>query len=48
MTEYGSVVVQIADGLLGVEMELRQLELWDSERPLRKRFKALSRFVWIR
>ncbi|MGO1748992.1 MAG: YqcC family protein [Marinobacter sp.] len=44
MADSGSVVVQIADGLLGVEMELRELELWESERPPEEAFQSTEPF----
>lgn len=33
MKESGDVLGQVADCLLGIEMELRQLDLWESEPP---------------
>jgi len=44
MTDSGDVVGQVADCLLCIEMELRQLELWESERPHEDAFRSTEPF----
>ncbi|PCM46225.1 YqcC family protein [Marinobacter sp. ANT_B65] len=44
MNNSGDVSGQIADCLLGVEMELRRLGLWESERPDEDAFRSTEPF----
>jgi len=44
MNNSGDVAGQIADCLLGIEMELRRLELWESERPDEDAFRSTEPF----
>ena len=44
MTDSGDVTGQVADCLLGIEMELRQLGLWEIERPPADAFQSTEPF----
>lgn len=44
MTNTGNVVIQVADGLLAIEMELRRLGMWESERPPESAFQSTEPF----
>ena len=44
MTESGNPVGQVADCLLNIEMELRQLGLWESEPPPDEAFQSAQPF----
>lgn len=44
MTDYYEVVVQVADGLLSIETEMRRLEIWESERPHEAAFQSTEPF----
>jgi uncharacterized protein YqcC (DUF446 family) len=44
MTEPGNLIGQVADCLLNIEMELRQLGLWASEAPPEEAFKSVQPF----
>lgn len=44
MTDSVDVTGQIADCLLGIEMELRQLGLWETERPRDDAFQSTEPF----
>lgn len=38
------VIVQVADGLLSIEMEMRRLEIWESQRPHETAFQSTEPF----
>lgn len=44
MTESDNVAVRVADGLLEIERALRELELWEAERPHEDAFKSTQPF----
>lgn len=44
MTDSGNVAGKVADGLLEIERALRQLELWEIERPHEDAFKSSQPF----
>ena len=44
MTDSGDVTGQVADCLLGIEMELRQLGIWEMERPAADAFQSTEPF----
>ncbi len=44
MTDSGDVTGRVADCLLGIEMELRQLGVWESERPPADAFTSSEPF----
>ncbi|MBU2955171.1 YqcC family protein [Marinobacter sp. F3R08] len=44
MTESGNLIGQVADCLLGIEMELRNLGLWESEAPPEEAFQSAQPF----
>lgn len=44
MTEPANSIGQVADGLLNIEMELRQLGLWESEPPPEEAFQSTKPF----
>src|SRR6056297_2761343 len=44
MTESGDPIGQVADCLLNIEMELRQLGLWESEPPSEEAFRSAQPF----
>lgn len=46
MTDSGDVTGQVADCLLGIEMELRQLGLWEMERPPADAFQSIEPFCF--
>lgn len=44
MTDRNDLVAQVADSLLRIEMELRQLDLWQAERPDPEAFQSSQPF----
>lgn len=44
MTDSGDVTGQVADCLLSIEMELRQLGMWETERPPADAFQSTEPF----
>lgn len=44
MTDPKDLVAQVADSLLRIEMELRQLDLWQAERPDPEAFQSTQPF----
>lgn len=44
MTESGKQLVQVADSLLRIEIELRRLDVWESEAPPEEAFRSTQPF----
>lgn len=44
MTDFGSITGQVADRLLGIEMALRQLGMWETEHPPAEAFSSSEPF----